>query len=56
MYVLYMLYNIIHNVHVVLQTYSHGEPVKVNISINNRSSKTVKKIRIQGKILHVEDF
>ncbi|CAI8017230.1 Arrestin red cell isoform 2, partial [Geodia barretti] len=28
-------------------TYSHGEPIKVNISIANRSSKTVKKIRVQ---------
>jgi beta-arrestin len=28
-------------------TYSHGEPIKVNVSITNRSSKTVKKIKVQ---------
>ena len=27
-------------------TYYHGEPIRVNVSITNRSSKTVKKIRI----------
>lgn len=31
-----------------VQTYSHGESIKVNVSISNRSSKTVKRIKIQG--------
>ena len=30
------------------QTYYHGEPIKVNVSIRNGSSKTIKKIRITG--------
>ena len=32
-----------------LQTYYHGEPIKVNVSIKNGSSKTIKKVRITGK-------
>ena len=31
-----------------MKTYYHGEPISVNVSIANASSKTVKKIKITG--------
>ena len=33
---------------VLVKTYYHGEPISVNVSIANASSKTVKKIKITG--------
>ena len=35
-----------------MQTYYHGEPIKVNVAISNRSNKTIKKIKIQGRYVH----
>lgn len=33
----------------VLQLYYHGESIAVNVHLTNRSSKTVKKVRITGR-------
>ena len=30
--------------------YYHGENIHVNVAISNRSNKTVKKIKITGKV------
>ena len=32
------------------QVFSHGEPVAVNIAIRNYSNKTVKRIKVYGKL------
>lgn len=39
-----------------MKTYYHGEPISVNVSIANASSKTVKKIKITGVWMHVVVF
>lgn len=31
--------------------YYHGEPIKLNIAITNRSSKTIRRLRIQGELV-----
>ena len=30
------------------QTYHHGESIRINVAISNRSNKTVKRIKLQG--------
>lgn len=40
----------------LMKTYYHGEPISVNVSIANASSKTVKKIKITGVWMHVVVF
>lgn len=34
--------------------YYHGESINVNVQATNNSNKTVKKIRISGKILKID--
>lgn len=35
----------------LLQVHYHGEPISVNVSINNCTSKVIKKIKISGELL-----
>lgn len=41
----------------VLQTFYHGEPIKVHVNINNESNKNVKNIILSGerKAEHIHD-
>jgi len=32
--------------------YHHGESIAVNVHISNRSNKTVKKIKLAGKLVY----
>lgn len=38
---------------VCLQTFYHGEPVKVNVEITNSSSKNIKDISVSGNVIRV---
>ena len=42
-----------HNLCPLMKTYYHGEPISVNVSVANASSKTVKKIKITGLWMNV---
>lgn len=39
----------------LFQVYYHGDPITVNVQINNETNKTVKKIKISGKDPNMSD-